>query len=636
MPGISLKYVLNKEGIEKDQCDADVFLKALNSTIYNESYKSELLLKDGPYLLGCTSYPEYPIKIFENSEYWVCLEGKIYDKQEVDDEIYDLMKCIFSNRSISHENKKIISDWLLKTDGDFIIYALNKKTEDFVILNDVLGRLPLYYYWEHATELIVTRELPLISYLTQDNVDNTSKYDRMGIAQYLLLGFPLGKRTLLSDIRRVEAATILKIFSKSEISIYNIHHLNFESKKYANQSIEKNAQELVSLFSRACKERADFNAKNIICLSGGFDSRGVLACFHKNKIPGLAVTFFDPGWTSLVGKLSDAEVAEQLAISLNFEWENYDFMKPRAQDLLNLLRIKYALPYLANGYLLPSLDKLKHKGDLSENSIFTGHGGEILRISGFPREINDLSSLVSKIVHADRAFSLSDVAALVKLKESEIVDEITNIISSYPEESVQKKFMHFIYYESRAKPSFESEDVLRYYFWTTSPYFSIPFFNYAINCPDKHISEDALYLEFLGMLSPSVSRISISNWGCSILSRKYKILQFVLSLFWKYPVLNDITQFILSLMRKYPKFTKITEKKNSEAYEDNSKIIDCIREQINNCHNISNYLSLDVIENILNNYSNYTRVGIHNLFAVILLIEKCVCNNETIKNYYDN
>lgn len=637
MPGISLKYVLHKEGIEEDGgAIYEKFLKALNSSLYNDHYKIEILLGEAPHLLGCTRYPEYPVRIFENRAFWICLEGKIYDKeyQVIDNEISELMSLIFSNKLTSDEDKEIIVDWLLQTDGEFIIYALNKNTKDFVIMNDVLGRLPLYYYHKHEIEFIVSRELPFISLLIQDDTDNGNKFDRMGLAQYLLIGNTLGKRTLVRNIYRLEPATIVTIRNNSEIKIDNIYRLNFENKKYANLSIEKNAEQLVSLFSKACKNRAEYNGKNIILLSGGFDSRAVLASFHKNKIPGFGATLLDPGWTPVVGSTSEAEVAAQLAKSLNFEWENYEFISPRAQDLLKLLKIKNGFLYLAFSHLLPFLDLLKHEHGSSANRIFTGHGGEIVRADPFRKQINGMDSLVRTIMYGN--FSLRDVASMVNLEESEIVDEIGSMLSSYPERNLNKKFMHFIYSELAPKIAFETEDIYRLYFWTTTPFFSFPFFNYAMKCSDENKSEDALYRKFLVMLSPSAAAISTSNWGCSILSKKYKILQLIYSLMWKYPKFYKIIGSILSLMWKYPKLNRIMIKKDNRGYREDLRIIRCMREQMNNCHNISNYLSPNTIEKILDNYSTYSRAGIYTLFTLTSLIDKTFCNNNTIEKCYDN
>ncbi len=637
MPGISLKCILYKEGMEED-CGAmhEEFLKALSSTLYNDSYKLEILLKEHPHLLGCTRYPEYPVRILENSAFWICLEGKIYDKEEqvVNNEIIELISLIFSNKLIRDEDKEIIADWLLQTDGEFIIYALNKSTRDFVIMNDVLGRLPLYYYYKHEIEFIVSRELPFISHLIKDDVDNDNKFDRMALAQYLLIGNALGKRTLVRNIYRLEPATIVTIRDNSEVRIHNIYRLNFENKKYANVSIEKNAEQLVSLFSKACKSRAEYDGKNIIFLSGGFDSRAVLASFHKNKIPGFCATLLDPGWTPVVGSTSEAEVAAQLAKSLNFEWENYEFISPRAKDLLKLLRIKNGFLYLAFSYLLPSLDLLKHKHGLSKNNVFTGHGGEIIRADPFRKQISGLDNLIRTIIHGN--FSLSDVASMVNLEESEIVDEIRNILSSYPEKNLNKKFMHFLYSEIEPKLAFETEDIYRFYFWTTSPFYSVPFFNYAMNCPDENKSEDALYIKFLVMLSPSAATISTSNWGCPILSKKYKVLQFIYSLMWKYQKFNKIIGSILFFMWKHPKLNKIVIKKENRDFREYLRIVRCMWEQINSCHNISNYLSRNTIEKILENHDSHSRAGIYKLFTLTSLMDETFCNNNTIGKCYDN
>jgi len=622
MPGISLKCDLTKKKIKADGNDGsdELFLKGLNSIIYDECYKQEILLKEDPYLVGCTKYPEYPIKVFENNEFWICIEGKIYGKQHsvLNNEINDLMNRIFSTRSVTEKDKKIIADWLLKTDGDYVVYALNKKTKDFVIMNDVLGRLPLYYYCKDGIELIVSREVEFISYLIHDNDDNDNKFDKMGIAQYLLFSHTLGKRTLLSNIYRLEPASLLRICNNnSEIKIDTLYRFNFENKQYTNNSLKKNAQELVSLFSEGCKNRVDYNTKNIISLSGGLDSRIIAASFHKDKIPGYGVTSTEPHWRPVVGSISEAEIAEQLSKSLNIDWENYGIMKPRAKDIVMLLRIKNGLYYLAYSFLLPFLDRLKHKHGSTGITFFTGNGGN-LTFENLSRKISNMNDLVINILQRKDYFSIRDVTALVQIKESEIVDEVRKILSSYPEENLSQKRVHFIIYEYYTNFYFETEDIHRFYFWTVSPFYSIPFFKYIMNCPDKHKSQHALYREFLFMMSPSAAAIKNSNWGCSILSKKYKILQ-----------------SILSLSKRYPMFSKIIKKiKDKKGYKDNSRIIRCMRDQVNSCNVISNYLSRKEIEKIMNNGSNYNQVGIDNLFAITSLMEKTLCDNNTIEKYY--
>jgi asparagine synthase (glutamine-hydrolysing) len=154
-------------------------LNSLKSTIHNEQYKQEILLYENSYILSCTKYEKYPVIFFENDEFCIYLEGKIYGKDYSDIimELNNFTKYIFYNRNDLKEN---VAKWLLNTDGDFIIFILSKISNEIFIINDALGRLPLYYHNEDG-ELLVSRELKFITNL----IDN-KEFDRMSIAQYLL------------------------------------------------------------------------------------------------------------------------------------------------------------------------------------------------------------------------------------------------------------------------------------------------------------------------------------------------------------------------------------------------------------------------------------------------------------------
>ena len=625
MPGISFKCDLGANNRKKASNNDNLFLKALDSTVYNASYKEEVLLNQDSYLLGSTKYRDYPIKIFEDSEFWICIEGVIYGKAShtLAREIHELMYYIFYRKSHLEEDKKIIVDWLLQTDGDFVIFALDKKNKDFAIINDVLGRLPLYYYYlAKGTEIIVSREVQFISsYLVQGDTNN-SNFDRMGLAQLLLFCHTLGRRTLLTNVSRLDPASIIRIDKNdSQIKIDSLYRFNFDNQKYATDTIKKNAEKLASLLSEACKNRVNYNnIKNVISLSGGLDSRAVAACFHKNSISCYAATLVHPSWAPAWGNSSEEEVARQIAELFRIKWQKY-VVEPTADDVLRLLKMKNGLSYLAFSSAIPFLKSIKNDYWSSPITLFTGHGGGIILSNITPKKkIRSLDELASHIIKGRGHFPLGDVAALLQIKESEIVDELKSILSSYPEKKLNQKYVHYLFYENELKLSFESEDINRFFFWSVSPFFSLPFFHYAINCAAKNKLQHALYRELLFMLSPPAAAINDSNWGCSVLSKKYRILQFV-----------------LSLMYRYKTFRKVAKKiKDSEVgYNSNSKIIKCMRYQINNCSAISDYLWRGDIEKILNNCSAFSHTGIDNLFTIMSLIEKSFCNGRAIESTYE-
>ena len=284
---------------------------------------------------------------------------------------------------------------------------------------------------------------------------------------------------------------------------------------------------------------------------------------------------------------------------------------------------------------MPSLDNLKDRHNSGSNIIFTGHGGEIIRPSPYRNRIKNLEHLINLITRGNGSFAIQDVAALLRIEEIEIIDDVKKVLNAYPEKNMNKKYLHLLYFESSPWVFFESEDIFRHYFWTTSPYYSIPFYNYAINCPEMDKSGHILYKHFLGILSHSILAIRTSNWGCSVLSNKYKVLQIILSIMWKH---RYFSKFILNFLQatwKYPVLNKLIIKKDNRRRNDDLRIVKCIREQISLCDDISKYLSENTIKKILDDYDSLSDVGIHNLFDITLLIERLSCNKSTIRKYFE-
>ena len=625
MPGISILFNSNEKKIGDGNNVKEMFSNALNSLMYNDSYNQELFLGEDKRLIGCTRYPEYPIHISENKEFWICLEGKIYDKNmaSISDEIFALIKQVFNERTTIQENRINPADWLLSKDGDFIIYALDKINQDFVIINDVLGRLPFYYYNENGT-IIASREIQFLSQLIDNFHLVDYKFDKVGMAELLLFCHTLGKRTLLKSVNRLEPASLLRIQKDDlknnfKVHVENIYSFNFEEKRNASISIEDNARELTSLFLEACNNRADHSSKNIISLSGGFDSRAVAAALYRNKIKSYAVTSPEPNWRPVVGNSSETEVAKKLASTMNIECENYDVMIPKAENLLTLLRIKNGLVYLGHGFLPRFLEELKDKHRSSPINFFTGHGGDI-SFTNLSFNVLDVDRWVRSILRVKGHFPLHIIAALTKINETELIDELRNILSSYPEEDLSLKNAHFLFFENNAKLSFEIEDVNRFYFWSVAPFYSVPFFKYIFNCSDKSKEKLALFREFLFAISPAAAAISNSDWGCSILSKKFKILQHILYLSFKH--------------RKLRRFIKKIYDKRAYNYKDSSNIIQCIREQVKHCNKITNFLAADILEKILDDSTRYSHEGIDNLLTITSLIEQRMCNRSTLNKYY--
>jgi asparagine synthase (glutamine-hydrolysing) len=284
-----------------------------------------------------------------------------------------------------------------------------------------------------------------------------------------------------------------------------------------------------------------------------------------------------------------------------------------------LLKSKNGLVYLAHSFLARFLRQIQQNHKSRSINFFTGHGGDI-SFTNLSFDVNDIDSCATGIIHVKGRYPVETVAALTNLDKGEIIREIRDLLYSYPEQNVSSKLSHFLFFESNVKFSFEIEDVNRFYFWSVAPFYSVPFFRYIFNCSDKSKEKLKLYREFLFAVSPVAAAVPNSNWGCSILSKRFRVLQYILYLSFKYPKL-----------RKYIK--KVYDKR-AYSYKHNSMIVDCVREQVKSCNEITNILSPDKIEEILSNSARYSHEAIDNLFTITSLIEKNRCDRSTIEKYH--
>lgn len=607
MPGISLicdlKYGLNQKKPIKS---------SLESLLHFDHYKYKHLLNNDFLFLGYTFYDGYPLSSFEDKKFVIYLEGYIYGKDYsvLKEELITLAKLIFLNPDAEDVKHGKIIKWLLDMAGEFVIFILHKTSNEVVIINDILGRLPVYYYTDNG-KLIISRELRFIV-----NQINSKNFDRMAIAQYLLFGYPLGKKTIFENIYRLEPATIINV-RKQKISINNIYYFNFEEKKYNKNTIKENAGRLVDLFDEACKQinSSIENCKKILSLSGGLDSRSVGACLKRNN-----VQFYGASFDLDKMKEADIKVAEQLANIFDIDWKVFQLTTPTGKALLKLLKIKTGLNYLGMSFILQFFDKIREA--YSSNIVyFTGDGGDKVLAPLLPsKKLKNIEDLVDYIIMKNQIFSLDNVASLTQITKNKIIDELKNHVLFYPEKDWNQKYVHFLIYERGFKLNFEGEDRNRCYFWSIAPFYFTALFEYAMNCPDEQKSNYALYREFLLKLLPEASTIKNANWNLPITSKWLRIRFLLSSMYQKLP-----RNFKENLKRHFLH-------RNLYLQKNNSNLINCLKEQIDNCEFINGYIpSINK-----DNFVNYNKGQLENLFTITSCVEEIKCGQSTIGKYHDD
>ncbi len=196
MPGINfcLSKVNQKSFIEKSK-NISINFQQL------EHIENKIINKNENYLLSVFRYDEYPITKVETEKYLILIEGKVYNLSQ--NKFEQGIINLFDNLSSFNHLKEILHNWLKTLDADIFIFFHNKINNQVMLFNDVLGRLPVYYY-EDNQNLIVSRNSRFIRELI-----DSKKFNQTGLAQSLLFGYALGNSTIFENISRFKPGTII-------------------------------------------------------------------------------------------------------------------------------------------------------------------------------------------------------------------------------------------------------------------------------------------------------------------------------------------------------------------------------------------------------------------------------------------
>lgn len=604
-----------------------LFLQSLEKTIIGPDCKGEILLEDKTYILNCTKYEQYPARSFENDEFYIFLEGKIYgqDNSALQGQLNRLARTLFSGKE---DAKQTLAQWLLQTDGEFVIFMLHKASGRMIIINDVFSRLPLYYY-KSDRGVVLSRDLRLVANLI-DNIE----FDRMAIAQYFLLCYSLGSRTFLKNIQRVEPASLIRIdLKKASVRKEVVYEFNFDIKQHRNRSVRENAHELAALFIEACRNRAEPDARTVLSLSGGLDSRAVGAAFAEADIAFVATSWLDDRRVSRL----DVETAKQVAEALNAQWQLFELERASGKDVLKLLRVSSDLPTLGAAHAVQFLSLVKQQYGPNIN-FFAGHGGDRLVRDIRPwAKLKNLDELVEYVITRGRGLVLSglsidDIAALTQIPKNEIAQELKNHFASYPEKKMCQKYVHLNIYGQAFKRLHAAEGRKRFFFWSTTPFWSVDFFKYVMNCPDNQKSNKRLYARFMSLLHPSAIQIGHAE-NRALAQTSFSKEQYA---WWQW--MRRIRRLPNPARFAIRKIKRLTTKpqESIRTFTHSDELIRCLQEQLNNCGTISKYLSRQAVENVIKNRHRYNGEAIGMLFTITSVIEDFVCDKSTIENHLES
>lgn len=584
-------------------------LAPFSAVQHDPAYRHERLLADSSLELHATRYPEYPIAGVAHDQYTIVIEGRIAPPNFVvpDSALAELAGLMFDG---PEPDRRRMVDWLMARDGEFVVFIRHLATGSWGLVTDLLGRLPLYQLMGAGNDCIVTREL---SHFVHRGAGITP--DRMGIAQQLLLGFPSGKRTLLSGVERVPpAALIWWSAAERKLRSEHLHTFRFDSATSGTR-LADHAEELAASFVSACHRSAEgITGAAVLSLSGGMDSRSVAAGLRRAGVPFSAYTFVDPFGSAERDRLR----ASELARALRLEWESVSLLPATGLDIAHLLATK---PGQLNPMQAIDRQFLQYLLSRHDRSLryYSGDGGDALLPCLRPEgSLRSAAAAVDAIIARYAQAELTIIAELTQVSPSDLRAELEAMIAAYPEEQMADRYVHYMICEREIKWSFEGEDRNRGFFWTAAPFLALSFFGKAMAVPSEMKRRHILYREFLVRLSREAADVPDAARGVAITAPAFK------------------RQLIIaSWLARWPRAARTIRAWRSPGrrYASSAALVRCLRAQLLGSESGRTPFDSRVVRMLLERPEHQSSEFLENLLAVSAAVEKLSGSSDTLADF---
>jgi hypothetical protein len=506
MPGISL--IVNIDPIER----------SFNILKYEEGFQVNKIIEKKGFNLCYSGFEGYPIFQYLENDFKIIMEGFIYNqsKDEIKEALMNIAKCYVNNK----DYREILRQFILKSDGEFIVLIYFPKIGHFLLFNDRWGQLPCYLYHKKDT-IIISREVKFIlSYLPE------IKYNKLALAQYLILRYPLDYRTIFDEIYRIKPCNLL-LYQDDVLFTTDIIKLSFQSNHKKLQPKQHYVMKAKDLLFTSIKNRLntfnDYETK-IVDISGGYDSRAVLATIHHlgNKVTPVTISI-------ITG--DESHIASQVANTLGYEITH---LKPtRDLSFPFIQNVLYKTDGFINGLTAIGgyQDRALVKKHLSNSPIinFMGLGAENFKSNEPLKHPKKFFKTMLDVVSTD-IISLSLIKTscdCLGLKESELINYWNKVFdSTYNEPLINEKVMHY-YFDYTNMFVNEGIDRVRIHAWPVCPWMSSELISLALKKIPRKYCDRQFLEQLVHTINPEVSFSRIPHWPPDKLpkSRLYKFIK---------------------------------------------------------------------------------------------------------------
>ncbi len=311
MPGLvgfTDKYCRYNENMLLNMRD---ILKYFDSYVDEEPYSDNKVYASRTHL-GIIDQGRQPYNL--NDRFFSWIDGEFYNQEELKTK-YNVISAtdneLLSN--IYHSTRSF--EFLKDIDGTYAAILYDKKEKKVYLITDRYGFKPLYWGLING-DLVWSSELK--GFL--GHADFKPAIDRAAVKEFLDIGYLLEDRTWFEGVELVSPASVLT-FDLEKSKVETRHYWSWHNIKPIKEPIDEReiAEELGRLFKESVRKRVNNDERVGITLSGGLDSRAILAAVPEDYKPLHTFTFGQEGCDDIkiASKASKIKGAEHHALKLD-------------------------------------------------------------------------------------------------------------------------------------------------------------------------------------------------------------------------------------------------------------------------------------------------------------------------------
>lgn len=181
--------------------------------------------------------------------------------------------------------KKNGPEFMDRIRGIFSVVFWDNRLKMVGIINDKLGLCPLYYY-EDDTKFVFSTDAEVLF----KERSLRKEIDLRAVAEFFHFGFLLDGKTFVLQVKNLSPGTLLQ-FRRGFVSQKPYRYVSIFKRHFPG--VQNTELRIRKVFQDAVSRRIGGGCKTVIHLSGGRDSRLIVACLTAMKQPIHALTFLD-------------------------------------------------------------------------------------------------------------------------------------------------------------------------------------------------------------------------------------------------------------------------------------------------------------------------------------------------------